>query len=222
MKNVLVIAPHPDDETLGCGGTLLRHRGRGDNIHWLIVTQLTAKAGYTRTQMTTREAEIAAVAEAYEFSSVSHLDLPTSQLDTLPLNDIITKIGEVFDVISPNTIYLPSPNDVHSDHHVTFDATAACCKWFRYPSLQQISAYETLSETDFGLKPWSKFYPNLFVNISYWLENKMDIMKMYGSEMGAFPFPRSEQAIQALANLRGSQSGCISAEAFMILKEIQL
>ena len=222
MSNILVVAPHPDDETLGCGGTLLRHRAEGDDIHWLIVTAMVAEAGYTPAQIAAREKEISAVGEAYGFSSVTQLGLPATRLDNLPMGTIVAEIGKAFDVIAPDTVYLPFPGDVHSDHRQTFDATAACCKWFRCPSIRRIIACEIPSETDFGLDPGRQpFRPNLFVDVSDWLDDKIRIMNTYNGEMREFPFPRSEQAIRALARRRGAQAACASAEAFMILKEMR-
>jgi LmbE family N-acetylglucosaminyl deacetylase len=222
MSTILAIAPHPDDETLGCGGALLRHRKDGDDIHWLIVTDMTEEAGFTADRIEAREKEITAVAEAYGFASVTRLGLPATRLDTLPLGDIIEKIAAAFEKIKPDTVYVPFPGDVHSDHRETFDAVAACCKWFRHASVRRIAAFEIPSETDFGIDPSRQpFRPNLFVDVSDWLDGKIRIMEMFDGEMGDFPFPRSEQAIRALAHHRGSQAGCAAAEAFMILKEIR-
>ena len=222
MSTILAIAPHPDDETLGCGGTLLRHRADGDDIHWLILTAMSKEFGYSAKQIITRDKEITAVTEAYNFASVTQFDLPTARLDSEPLGDIVSAIGGAFNSIQPVIVYAPFPGDVHSDHRVAFDAVSACCKWFRHSSVRQVVACEIPSETDFGLDPTrAAFRPNLFVNISDFLDDKIRIMKTYDGEMGDFPFPRSEQAIRALAHNRGSQTGCDAAEAFMILKEVR-
>jgi N-acetylglucosamine malate deacetylase 1 len=118
--------------------------------------------------------------------------------------------------------YLPFPGDVHSDHEVVFDACVACSKSFRYPFIRRILAYETLSETEFGISPEvSGFRPNLWVDISSYMVQKIEIMKMYEGEMGEHPFPRSERNIRALATVRGARSGQQSAEAFMILEELR-
>lgn len=221
MSAVLVIAPHPDDETLGCGGTLLRHRANGDDIHWLIVTAMTEDSGFSADQIAARDKEITTVAEAYQFSSVTQLGFATAGLDALPLNDIVSAMGKAFETVRPEILYTPFPGDVHSDHRVTFDAVSACSKWFRHDSVRRVLACEIPSETDFGIDPAkAPFRPNLFVDMSAHLEGKINIMKTYDGEMGDFPFPRSEQAIRALAQIRGGQAGCEAAEAFMVLKEI--
>ena len=222
MSVILVIAPHPDDETLGCGGTLLRHKTDGDAIHWLIVTDIDEETGFSKDRVQARDKEITAVAEAFGFDTVTRLGFPTTGLDAAPLTDIITKIAKVFDAIAPEVVYLPFPGDIHSDHRQTFEAASACCKNFRYPSVRKVIACEIPSETDFGLDPEeAPFRPNLLVDISDFLDKKISIMETYDGEMGDFPFPRSEQAIRALAAHRGSQAGCVAAEAFMMLKEVR-
>lgn len=221
MNKVIVIAPHPDDETLGCGGTLLKHKAKGDDIHWLIITEMQDSQGFSLSQIARRNEEIEAAAQYYQWDSIHNLRLPTTLLDTLPMGDIITKVSKVFQKIQPNQIYLPYRGDVHSDHRIVFDAVSACTKWFRYGSVKRVLAYETLSETNFEINPDSNgFRPNVFVDITDYLEKKAEIMKVYHSEIGEFPFPRSEQAIRALAATRGVSAGCHAAEAFMLLKEI--
>jgi len=220
MNKVLAIAPHPDDETLGCGGAILRHKTAGDEINWLIVTAITKDIGYSPEKIQERSQEINIVKNAYGFSFVHQCGLPTTRLDTIPMSDVVRKFSEIFQEIKPNIVYLPFRGDVHTDHHVVFDAVSSCLKWFRYPSVQRVLAYETLSETEAALNPDSNaFRPNVFIDISSYLERKIDIFKIYKNELGVFPFPRSEEAIRAQAALRGVASGFKAAEAFMLLKE---
>ncbi|HHX94980.1 MAG TPA: PIG-L family deacetylase [Clostridia bacterium] len=220
-KQIIVIAPHPDDETLGCGGTILRHIAEGDIVHWLIITGMQVEQGFSKEQVQRRDAEIKKVALKYGFSSVHDLRFPAARLESLSIGEIIKTIGKVFAMVTPEVIYIPYRGDIHSDHRITFDAVSACTKWFRYGSVKRVLAYETLSETDFGINPDDNgFRPNVFVDISKFLETKLEIMKIYSSEFGTFPFPRSEQAIRALAAYRGATAGCLAAEAFMLLKEI--
>lgn len=220
-KKVLVVAPHPDDETLGCGGTLLKHKTSGDKIHWLIVTGINEEAGFCTERIMARSHEIKTVSEIYGFESVVNLNLPTTKLDNLPMQQLVEMTGNAILRIRPEILYVPFPGDVHTDHKVVFQAVAACSKWFRFESIKRILAYETLSETDFAISPEIKaFTPNVFVNISEFMLKKLQIMQIYKSEMGLFPFPRSEEAIVALAQIRGAAAGCEAAEAFMLLKEI--
>jgi len=221
MKDILVVAPHPDDETFGCGGTLLRHKAEGDKIHWLIATRMDDSIGFTRKQIEDREVQLNHVAEKYAFDSVNKLGFITTQLDELPMGDLVGRISSVVKKIQPEIVYVPYRGDVHTDHKVVFDAVVSCTKWFRYPSIKRILAYETLSETDFGINPDANgFRPNVFVDIGDQFQGKLAIMDIYGTEMGEFPFPRSIQAVEALAALRGVAAGSSAAEAFMLLKEI--
>jgi len=221
MKNVLIVAPHADDETLGCGGTILRHIAAGDSVHWLLVTTMSGSASYTEQQISNRQSEIKKVAASYQFSSVIQLNFAPAMLDTLPKSQLIGTISNEISTLEPSIIYVPYRNDAHSDHEYVFDATLACCKSFRAPFVRQVLAYETMSETDFGFKPEDGgFRPNYYVDITDFLQQKLQILNIYSSEVAQFPFPRSEQALQALSMVRGSQCGVNAAESFMMLREI--
>ena len=218
MSNkVMIIAVHPDDETLGCGGTLLKHKANGDEIHWLICTQTNIKNDF----YTIREREIERVHDLYDFDTVTNLKLTTMQVDEYSMSDLIGKISKVMNEIKPNIIYLPFKGDVHSDHRKIFEASHSCTKSFRYPFIKKIYMIETLSETEFA--PSTKedsFIPNVFVDISEFMDKKIEIMKVYENEIAEHPFPRSQRNLRALATLRGATAGCEYAESFMLLKEI--
>jgi len=217
-KNIVIIAPHPDDETLGCGGTLLKHAQAGDNIYWLIVTTL--GDSYSQETKSRRAEEIVQVSKMYPFEKVFELGFETTTLDQIPDGVLIEKISKVFQEIKPNIVYAPYPGDIHSDHKAVFDATMACTKWFRYPYVERVLIYETLSETDFTINPDSNgFRPNVFVNIGPYLAKKIELMRFFKSEISEFPFPRSEKSITSLAHIRGAAGGFEAAEAFMLLKE---
>ncbi len=218
MKNkVLIIAVHPDDETLGCGGTLLKHKSKGDEIHWLICTETTPSSDFYKT----RKQELEQVSKMYTFDSVYNLELKTMQVDEYTMSELISKISKIISDIQPNIIYLPFKGDVHSDHRKIFEAAYSCTKSFRYPFIKKIYMMETLSETEFapGTKEDS-FIPNIFVDISDFMERKIEIMKIFSSEIAEHPFPRSVRNIRALGTLRGATAGCEYAESFVLLKEI--
>lgn len=221
MGTIIVIAPHPDDETLGCGGTLLRHIANGDNVYWLIMTSINGLDGYSESQVEMRGNEIDNVSLKYGFKKVFHSSFATTELDTLPKKEVIGFISKIFNMIQPDTIYIPYKNDVHSDHEVVFSSAISCSKSFRHPYVHRVRVYETLSETEFDLSiDGSSFTPNLWVDISDFLENKIEIMKLFNGEMKEHPFPRSIENIKALATLRGATAGCIAAEAFISIKEV--
>ena len=221
MKNILVVAPHADDESLGCGGTLLRHKEEGDSIHWLLVTGMSEGCGFSKEQIAVRNQEIEQVKRQYGFNSLHRLELPPSALDTVAHGKIIFGIGQVIEEVRPDIVYSPYRNDAHSDHKIVFDAVMAATKSFRYPFVKRVLAYETISETDFGMKPEDGgFKPNVYVDISSQLDKKLKILDIFESEIGEFPFPRSQRSLEALATLRGAQSNCFGAEAFVLIKEI--
>jgi len=218
----LIVAPHPDDELLGCGGTLLRRVAEGGTVAWLLMTAITEGAGWSVERIQQRAAEIDRVRKGLQVAPhhLYALGFPTAELDRIPMSILVGKISEVFVDFQPDEVLLPYPGDVHSDHRVTFEAASACTKWFRYPSVKRVLAYETPSETDFGIDPRdSGFKPNVFVDIGEQLDRKIELMKIYASEMGEFPFPRSAKSLRSLAQLRGSQAGFEAAEAFMLLRE---
>jgi LmbE family N-acetylglucosaminyl deacetylase len=219
ITRTLVIAPHPDDEVLGVGGTLLRRKAEGATIAWLIATSISVESGWGEGQVRQRADEIKRVTQLFGFDEVFMLNFPATQLDQVPMRDLVSAVSNIFRTFEPEEVFVPHPSDVHTDHRYVFDAAASCTKWFRYPSVKRVLAYETLSETDFGLGTNQGFRPNVFINIEPFLEGKLRAMDIYSSELGAPPFPRSHEVIRALAALRGAASGFISAEAFELLRE---
>ena len=212
----MVIAVHPDDETLGCGGTLLKHKANNDEINWLICTEAD-----NNTFKEKRQKEIKEVLKKYDFDNVINLKLKTTEIDTYSYGFLIEKISQAINAIKPNIIYLPFQNDVHSDHRIIFDAAYSCTKTFRYPFIKKIYMMETLSETEYAHGSTSQvFHPNVFVDISDFFHKKCEIMRIYKSELGEHPFPRSLKNIKALAIIRGATANCNYAESFILLKEI--
>lgn len=218
---ILAISPHPDDETLGCGGTILKHKDMGDKIYWLIITNIDIKNGWNKDIVEKRQKEIKTIAEMYGFEKTFKLDYPTAKLDIIPVQEIIKSISEVILEIEPEIIYLPNRSDVHTDHQITFKAVYSCTKNFRYPFIRKILMYETLSETEFApALPEDTFVPNFFVDITKYSEKKLEIFKIYKSELMKKPLPRSLEVVEAFDKCRGSQIGKKYAEAFVLLKEI--
>lgn len=219
MDKVLVIAPHPDDETLGCGGSLLKHDKNGDKLSWLICTEVHKGLGWSAKKIQRRKKEIKLVKESYNFESVFSLGIPAAKVDQKPISELAKELGDIAKKLSPNIIYMPYINDVHTDHYIIGKVLQSLIKWFRYPSLKKVLIYETLSETNFNFASQNKFQPNTFNNITDFIDKKINIMKIYKSELKEHPFPRSEDSIKALAVLRGSQSGHKYAEAFNLIFE---
>lgn len=223
----MVIAVHPDDETLGAGGTLLKHQANGDEIHCIFCTDIFESEGFSKEQIDTREQEIQEICKSYNFASIHRLGLKTTKIDEYNTSYLISLFSQIFTKIKPNILYLPFAYDVHSDHRIIFQAAFSCTKSFRYPSIEKILMMETLSESEFApTLPNQSFIPNVFVDISAFFEKKCEIMKIYQSELGKSPFPRSIENIEALATFRACTMGGketvdtkLYAESFMLLKE---
>lgn len=220
-KRILVVAAHPDDETLGCGGTLLKHRAQGDEIYWLIMTSIKKENSFRSEYLQRRNQEIKRVSQAYSFRKVFQMDFPVIRIDEIPKCELVEKTAQCFREVEPNILYLPFKSDVHGDHRIVFEVAYNCTKHFRHPYLRKTLMMEIISETEFAPSlADSTFIPNHFVDISPFLSRKIAIMKCYKTELNKHPFPRSIRNIKALATFRGAMAGCEYAESFMLLKEI--
>jgi LmbE family N-acetylglucosaminyl deacetylase len=221
MKNVIVISAHPDDETLGVGGTMFKHVANGDNVYWLIVTNVFENQGFSNERVESRQEEIAEVAKSVGICKTFLLNYPTMTLSSSSLIKMVPEISSIFLEVQPEIIYTLNRSDAHSDHRVIFDAVLACTKSFRYPFIKQILMYECISETEFAPALAEKaFLPNYFVDITEFQSAKIKLMQIYKSELSEHPFPRSIANINALATFRGATVGVNYAEAFQIIKII--
>lgn len=214
--NVLVVSPHPDDETLGAAGTIFRLKAQGNSVSWLNITGMSSDM-FTEEQIYIRKQQIEQIAGFYGFVDVCHLNLSTTKLDQYISADVISQISDYIKKIKPEMLILPDYNDAHSDHRCVFEWCYACTKIFRYPYITTVLTMEIVSETDFG-NPVAPFTPNYYVDITDYMEKKVNAMKIYQTEMGMHPFPRSEEHIRALALIRGVSAGCRYAEAFRLVK----
>lgn len=211
MEKVVVIAVHPDDETIGCGGTIIKYLNRGDEVHCILVTKGNAEQKVIWNK----------VKEAYHFTSVTELNFPELDLMDKSLNELIPPLSKSISTIQPQTVIIPNRSDAHSDHKAIFNAVASCTKAFRYPFIEKILMMEVISETDFALPlPEGQFIANYFVDISKEYTKKEEILKIYESELLPYPQTRNLSTMQALNRYRGSQINVEYAEAFMNLKTI--
>ena len=220
MSNVLIIAPHPDDEVLGVGGTILRHLDTGDAVHVVICTR-GEESRFGNEQVARVQKEARAVHDFLALTGSHFLDLPAVMLDTVPGADLNVALGSVFDAVRPDTVYVPHVGDVHRDHQLVFQAAMVCRRPVgdAYPS--RILAYETVSETDWYAAPMTPaFVPNVFVDISTYIDRKLDAFSMYASQVRKAPNQRSTEAIRALSVTRGHSMNMKHAEAFMLVREV--
>jgi len=220
MKRILFVSVHPDDETLGCGGTILKCKTDGHKVFWLNLTSgsLEHPYGFSQDSIDKRRQTILDVIDAYHFDGFENLEFPTQMLDSVEPRILIGGIKQVYDKIKPDTLFIPNRSDIHSDHRVAFDVLFAAAKNFRSPYIKETLMYETLSETEFAPALLEKaFIPNTFIDISEFMEDKIRIMKLYDTELMPDPLPRSIHAIKGLAAFRGSRIGVQYAEAFQLI-----
>ena len=186
----------------------------------MIVTNIQSENGWPEERVRKRQKEIHQVADMYSFEKIFKLDFPTTMLDAIPYNDLIAKMSVVIQEVKPSIVYLPNRSDVHTDHQVTFKAAVSCCKNFRAPFIRKILMYECLSETEFApALTECAFVPNVFVDISEYFCQKLEIFKVYTSEVMEPPFPRSIETVTSFAQYRGSRIGKEYGEAFYLLFE---
>lgn len=220
--SIAIISVHPDDETLGCGGTMLKHRAAGDDLHWLIVSRALAPQ-WSEELKKTKAAEIEGVARAYGVASWTQFEFPAAHLDTVAANDLIHAIHGFLHSVKAETLYLVHGGDVNSDHAAVFSAVTSVVKPFhlRRLGLRRVLCYETLSSTEAApALAHRAFLPIVFSDITPWIDRKIEIMDLYASETQGELMPRSASAIRALARWRGATIGSEYAEAFMPLREI--
>jgi len=219
---VLAIAAHPDDETLGCGGTLLKHRAAGDQIYWLIVTKA-YEPEWTAAVLKQKSEEIREVTQAYGVEQCFELGFPTTLLDTVPQVELIGKIRDAISQVKPDLVYVTHEGDVHTDHRTVFSATMSVLKPFYMAELgvRRVLSYETLSSTEAAPgTPERAFVPNVFSDITTYSDRKLEIMNLYKSEIQSDLMPRSESAVRAQARYRGAAIGVEYAEAFKLIREL--
>lgn len=218
----LVVCAHPDDETLGCGGTMLKHVDAGDDVHWAVATQAHEPA-WSAEAIERKAAEVDAVAAAYGLAGHTRLGFPSSRLDVTPRAELMAAVGGVVERVRPELVYVVHPGDVHGDHADVYESTLAVLKAFRMGALgvRRVLAFETLSSTDAAPpEPYRAFLPSVYSDIGPQLERKLEIMALYASEAQPDPLPRGPSAIRALARLRGATVGVEYAEAFRVVREL--
>ncbi len=227
MDSILVIAAHPDDEILGCGGAIARHSEVGDLVKVIIVsTGITSRSNTISGDI--HEEELAALKLSAEkanqilgVKSVDFLNYPDNRLDSIQRLDLIKELERNINTFQPSIIYTHHSGDVNIDHRIVCDAVITACRPYPNQIVKTILSFEVASSTEW--QPPGKsdaFEPNWFVDISKQLSKKLDALKEYDSEMRDWPHARSIEAINYQAKLRGSQLGVNAAEAFKLLRKL--
>jgi LmbE family N-acetylglucosaminyl deacetylase len=226
--NVLIVAAHPDDEILGCGGTITRLVQEGASVYTLILGEgITArddkrnvKKRYLEIEKLKKDAEkangIIGIKKIYFY------DFPDNRFDTVPLIEIIKVIENVKKEIKPDTIFTHHPGDLNIDHQLTFKAVLTASRPTRGETVKEIYSFEAPSSTEWNFSNKNDYFmPNYFVDIEKTIDYKIRAIKEYGSEINLYPHPRSPKALAILAKRWGIQVGLEAAEAFEIVRSIK-
>lgn len=223
-SNCLIIAPHPDDEVLGCGGMMARYAAMDVNVYVAIVTnghlgapELFKKEGTEKVRSEALKAHSLLGVKETRF-----LDFPAPRLDTVPIYKVAGAINELIQQYSVDELLIPHRGDIHKDHTISYDASLVAARPVGNHVVKRIMTYETLSETEWAPPlPGAQFIPNTFVSVEPFLENKLEAFRCFTTQVKTFPHPRSEEGITHLARLRGSTVGHKAAEAFHLIRMIK-
>lgn len=222
MSNrVLVVAAHPDDEVLGCGGTIARHVSEGDFVEVIFL----ADGVFSRADSTVEEfnKRIQSAEEARKILGVSkyhYLGFPDNRLDSIPLLDIVQPLERLIFMISPSVVYTHHHGDLNIDHKITNQAVLTACRPIPNSSIREIHSFEILSSTEWATPNHNPFLPNLHINITQFLETKLKALEAYRVEMREFPHSRSVDHVRTLACHRGNCLGLAAAESFEVIRKI--
>lgn len=227
MKKVLVVAAHPDDEVLGCGGTIIRHAESGDQVHILIMAEgLTSRSDVRNTEAYAAELKelhgnSQKAASIMGAASVELLNFPDNRMDGVDLLDVVKAVEKRKAEIGPDIVYTHHAGDVNVDHKITHEAVVTACRPFLGETVRQILFFETVSSSEWQIQTAENaFRPDWYVNIEKYMERKMEALRCYDSEMREYPHSRSYEAVKILAKMRGFCVGCNGAEAFMLGRNI--
>ena len=218
---VLVIAPHPDDEIIGVGGTIANRTKKGDEVYVCIVTKGTTPI-FNPEFIEQGRKECREADKKLGVKETIFLDFPAVMLETIPRYKFNAKIAEVIEKINPDEVYIPHRGDMQLDHQMVVDAAMVAVRprGNNYP--KRIYAYETLSETGWNIPNVNnEFIPTVYEDITDTIDLKIEAMNIFESQLAPFPAARSIGAIEALAKFRGATVSLKSAEAFSLIREVK-
>lgn len=224
-QSIIILSAHPDDEVLGCGGTIAKLADKGANIHVAFLADgVFSRAGDREAQQEELRARHAAAHEACNIlgvKSVSFGEFPDNRMDTVALLDITKALEELIAEYQPEMVFTHHAGDVNIDHRRIHEAAVTACRPQRGHPVKTLLCFEVPSSTEWQL-PGSApvFAPNWFVDISGTLERKLAALDAYAAELRAWPHPRSRQAVEHLARWRGATVGVDAAEAFMLGRQL--
>jgi len=216
--NVLVIAPHMDDEVLGCGGTISRHVKKREDLFVCFIAHRIYDHKFDKEKNEIEKAHASKAQKVLGYKESLFLQLNDERLDA-SIQDIIIPLEEYVNKIKPDIVYIPFMGDNNQDHRAVFDAARVVLRPSATPFIDSLYMYEVPSSTEQSPPlPESTFLPNYYVDITKYFDKKIEAFKYYKTEKRDYPHPRSEEALKVLAQKRGTEIGFKFAEAFMILR----
>ena len=226
MRSVLILAAHPDDEVLGCGGTIAKLSDGGVDVHVAFLADgVFSRIGNDRAtqqlQLNARRIAAKKACEILGIRSVTFGDFPDNQLDTISLLEIIQAVELIIDRHKPDTVFMHHFGDLNIDHRRLHEAAVTACRPQSGHSVKTILSYEVPSSTEWQLPGnGPAFTPNWFVDITDTLHRKLTALEVYSDELRPWPHPRSLKAVEHLASWRGASVGVDSAEAFILGRQL--
>jgi LmbE family N-acetylglucosaminyl deacetylase len=219
-NKILFVAAHPDDEILGCGGTILNLK-KDNDINVIFLTNGISARSKNKKENQVRKNEYLNLYKFLKLPKPQILNFPDNQLDKIPLLKIVKKIEKKIEQFKPNIIFTHFEKCLNIDHQLTYQAVITACRPLKSCSVKTIFSFETLSSTEWASFKNRNFQPNYFVDISNNIKNKFKALKFYKSELRKYPHSRSIKAVEALAKIRGVAAGIRFAEAFMLIRHIE-
>lgn len=220
-KTVLVVAAHTDDEALGCGGTIARHVAEGDIVYAVFLADgVTSRPDATAEELEQRNAAAEKAHKILGITKAYMLGFPDNRMDSVPLLDIVQKLEAVIQEIKPQIVYTHHYGDLNIDHRITHQAAITASRPVPGSSVKEIYAFEVLSATEWNTPGAKPFTPNVFVDISQYLEVKINALEAYKMEMREPPHPRSLTNAKRFAESRGNTVGINAAEAMLAIRVI--
>ena len=223
-KKILVVVAHPDDEVLGCGGTILKYINEGYKIDLITLTDGVSSRNLEK-QKNTIEKRIRLEAllkssKILGIKNILNLDFPDNKLDSVPILDIIQPIEKKIIKFKPGKIITHFDNDLNKDHNIVSKAIQTICRPIAPFKINEILFFEVLSSTEWHLNKKNSFVPNKFIDIAKTINKKICAFKCYKREIQKFPHSRSIEGIKTIAKYRGMMSGLKYSEAFIIHRMI--
>ena len=219
-KTVLVVAAHTDDEALGCGGTIAKHVASGDEVHLLFMTNGVGSREVNSNEAEERLHAAHKAAEILGVRSCCNLSFPDNRMDSVPLLDVVKEIEKTIKMVQPQIIYTHHVGDLNVDHQVTHKSVITACRPQPGFCVKEIYVFEVLSSTEWQTNDRLYFNPNVFVDISDFIELKRKVLESYYLEMRMPPHSRSIENVLRLNAIRGNSVGISFAEAFKLVRLI--